>query len=265
MFEWDADLYSQFLQERTRPALELIMRVPLAPQAVSKAIDLGCGPGNSSQIVKKRFAQAAVLGVDNSVEMLEQARRDHPDISFALGDIGKFESFESKDGYDLIFSNAALHWVEDHQSLLPQLFEALKPGGCLAIQMPNNHNEETHKAMRTTALLGKSQGLWQADLTAVRQEVPVLSAEQYYEILLPLANHIDIWQTRYYHVMDGAQGVAKWLSGTGMRPFLAPLDTNEQGCFLKLYCDEINRTLPPRSDGKTLMPFPRLFVVAVKC
>ena len=259
MFNWDSSLYSEFLEERTRPARELAQRIPL--KEVAKAVDLGCGPGNSSRIITMRYAQAQVSGIDNSPEMLEQARAENADITFSLGDIA---NFKSDTALDLIFSNAALQWVENHQTLLPALFQSLRPGGCLAVQMPINHDEPTHKAMRTTAALGKAEKLWQADLTQVRQEVPVLTAEQYYEILRPLAAHIDIWQTRYYHIMEGANGVAKWLSGTGLRPFLAPLDQAEQAIFLARYCAEINQTLPPRSDGKTLMPFPRLFLIAIK-
>lgn len=262
-FAWNAGLYSQFLSERTRPAYELAARV--LTQNVKDAVDLGCGPGNSTLVVHERFPLANILGVDNSPEMLVQAREEykaHPQMQFAEGDIGSFATtYSAKHGqqkFDLIFSNAALHWIPDHKALVPQLLDLLNTGGTLAFQMPDNFNEVTHSSMRDVATENK----WSADLSTVRGKQPILTAQEYYDLLKSRCQHVDIWQTRYFHVMENAEGAADWLKGTGLRPFLAALPPAESDLFLERYIAKLKQALPPRVDGKVLMPFPRLFVVA---
>lgn len=252
---WSADQYAKFLNERTRPAIELLTRVAL--DAVSDAVDLGCGPGNSTQLLKARWPSANVCGVDNSAEMLAAAAKDHPDITFVTGDIS---SWSSAAPVDLIFSNAAYQWVPDHKTLLPRLAAQLKMGGVLAMQMPHNHEARTHASMREVA----AEHTWSADLTKVRNEPPVLDAQVYYDVLSPLMGEIDIWETQYFHVMDSVDAVVEWLKGTGLRPFIAPLTADEKTKFLSLYAQKLSAFLPTQVDGKVLLPFPRLFVVARK-
>lgn len=261
-FAWNAGLYSQFLSERTRPAYELIARVPT--QIVKTAVDLGCGPGNSTAVVHERFGDATILGVDNSPEMLAQAGEHYKDsahLRFLEGDIGGFATTYSAEypaqKLDLIFSNAALHWIPDHKELVPSLLNLLNPEGTLAFQMPDNFNEVTHSSMRDVATENK----WSADLSAVRGKQPILTAQEYYDLLKPKCQHVDIWQTRYFHVMDNAEAAAEWLKGTGLRPFLAALPADEADYFLSLYVQRLKIALPQRAGGKVLMPFPRLFVI----
>lgn len=255
-FGWDPGQYTKFLNERTRPAIELLSRLP-AELSVKEAVDLGCGPGNSSSVIHSRFPGAKITGIDSSAEMIQEARQKHPSIHFAVASINQYQTPEP---VDLIFSNAALHWVSEHEKLLPRLMNSLRKGGALAIQMPNNHMEITHMTMREIA----TGFTWSKDLSEIRSTPPVLEAEQYYDMLIPLASRVDIWQTKYFHVMNDAGAIGQWLGSTGLRPFLDALPADEAGKFLELYVSRIAQYLKPRKDGKILMPFPRLFIVAIK-
>lgn len=251
--KWNPDQYSKFLDERTRPAAELLRRVHLSE--VESAVDLGCGPGNSTELLWERWPNADVSGVDNSQEMLDKAKQKYPAMKFVLSDIAKFKSEQL---FDLIFSNAAYQWVPDHDTLLPALCKQLKPGGVLAFQVPHNHERRTHQSMREVAAEHK----WSVDLSTVRNTPPVLSAQRYYDILCPSMYEIDIWETEYFHPLASVNEVVEWLKGTGLKPFLAPLTADEQAKFLDLYKQKLETFIKPQADGKVLLPFPRLFVVA---
>ncbi|HMY03833.1 MAG TPA: trans-aconitate 2-methyltransferase [Candidatus Obscuribacter sp.] len=255
-FGWDPGQYTKFLSERTRPAIELLSRLP-AELSVKEAVDLGCGPGNSSAVVYSRFPAAKITGIDSSPAMIQEAGQKYPYLHFAVASIDQYESPEP---VDLIFSNAALHWVSEHEKLLPRLMNSLRKGGALAVQMPNNHMEITHTTMREIA----TDFTWSKDLSAIRSTPPVLEPEQYYDMLIPLSASVDIWQTKYFHVMNDAGAIGQWLCGTGLRPFLDALPEGEAAKFLELYVKRIAQHLKPRKDGKILMPFPRLFIVAIK-
>lgn len=254
--KWDAGQYAKFLDERTRPAGELLSRIALdEPNDVA---DLGSGPGNSTALLKERWPSAALVGIDNSQEMLIAARAAHPEISFQQADIG---SWSPNNSFDVIFTNAALQWVPDHEKLFPHLFSHVRKQGCLAVQMPNNHLEATHAAMREVA----ADKRWSADLRCVRQTPPVLAPASYYDLLAADAGTLDIWETRYFHVMDSVAAIAEWLKSTGLRPFLQALgDESEKEEFIREYVEVLKRDFKPRADGKVLMPFPRLFIIARK-
>jgi trans-aconitate 2-methyltransferase len=252
---WDADQYAKFIDERTRPAIELLRRVELTDP--THIYDLGCGPGNSTAILKERWPQARVVGADSSSQMLDMARKDHPGIEFAEGDI---VSWQPDAPADLIFSNAAYQWVPEHDKLFPRLVSYLKPGGVLAMQVPHNHEKMTHVSMRTVATENK----WSVDLSDIRYIRPVLEAQQYYDVLCADATNIDIWETEYFHVMSSIEAIVEWLKGTGLRPFIEALAVNERAEYLRLYADELRKHIRTQADGKVLLPFPRLFVVARK-
>ncbi len=149
MHSWDAEHYLRFADERTRPARDLLAQIAIvAPQRV---VDLGCGPGNSTALLRERWPDAALEGLDSSQDMLAAARRDYPGIAFVAGDIAAWSPVEP---YDVVFSNAALQWVGSHAELLPRLIAAVKPGGVLAVQMPRNHDFATHALMRRIAAEG---------------------------------------------------------------------------------------------------------------
>jgi len=258
MSDWKPTLYREFEDERTRPARELLARVPLA--SVRHAVDLGCGPGNSTELLVERFPTAAVIGTDSSTAMLASARErlpEGPRLRFTLGDIATWTPGDDAPG--LIFANASLQWVTDHRTLIPRLFGSLAPGGVLAVQMPDNLDEPSHRLMREVAALPDfSREIGNA--AAVRSRL--LDAESYYDLLATEAAHIDIWHTVYRHPMASPGAIVKWLRSTGLRPFLDRLDTPTQAAFLADYEARIDDAYPPRIDGRRLLRFPRLFIVA---
>lgn len=258
MLEWNAKLYSRFEVERTRPAADLLARVPLTDDA-AYVVDLGCGPGNSTELLAQRFAKAHVLGIDNSQDMLVAARGRLANCRFELADVGSWQA-EKINGRlpDLIFANATLQWVPDHRQLFPRLMRMLAPGGVLAIQMPDNREEPTHRLMRTLA----SELPWVAEIGdphAIRTDL--LALDDYYDLLAGHAQ-VDTWRTAYQHPMDSAEAIVQWVRGTGLRPFLQPLSPALQTSFLAEYTRRIDAAYSQRSDGKRLLAFPRLFLVA---
>jgi trans-aconitate 2-methyltransferase len=252
MSDWNPALYTRFEDERTRPAAELLARVPLtAPQRV---IDLGCGPGNSTELLVERFPAARIVGTDTSQAMLAAARQRLPQVSFEQGDIADWSPAEP---VDLAYANASLQWVGDHERLFPRLLAALAPGGVLAVQMPDNLDEPSHRLMRETAaaLLGTS-----AD-DDDKHRARILPAQQYYDLLAPRCD-VDVWRTTYHHRMDDAAAIVQWLRATGLKPYLDPLIPELQTRFLAEYQRRIELAYPARADGKRLLAFPRLFIVA---
>ncbi len=252
MHEWDAGQYLRFAGERTRPAVDLVARIEL--EAPRRIVDLGCGPGNSTAILRARWADAELTGIDTSADMLEQARRDHAGIGFEQGDIAKWQPALP---YDLVFSNAAVQWVGDHERLIPLLLAGVAPGGCLAVQMPRNHDFQTHALMRQVA----AEGPWRDRLAGARDPSPVKTPEFYYDLLATRAE-VAIWETNYIQIMPNIAAIIDWLRGTGLGPFLARLDMDEQTRFLDRYAALLAEAYPERSDGRIMLPYPRLFFIA---
>ena len=254
MDDWNADLYRQFETERTRPAQDLLNAVDLAgPRYV---VDLGCGPGNSTELLLRRFPDAAVTGLDTSDAMLASARARLPGCRFAKDDIATWVPATPP---DLIYANAALQWVGDHESLLPRLLAALAPGGVLAVQMPDNRNEPSHRLMREVATEPEWANLI-GDKAASR--VRILPATAYYGLLAGRASQVDVWRTTYYHPMPSAGAIVAWLRGTGLKPFVESLPDERRAAFLSRYEASVAEAYPPQADGRLLLAFPRLFVVA---
>lgn len=249
---WDPDVYMKFANERTRPAMELLARVPLSVPA--RAIDLGSGPGNSTALLAVRWPNARIDGLEFSPEMLSKARASGIRARWIEGDV---ESWNPSAPYDLVFSNATLHWIADHRVLLPRLMGYVTGGGAFAFQVPRNFDAPSHVLMREVA----NSGPWTAKLANACQ-VNVLPPDAYFEILAPLARSLDVWETTYFHVLEGDDPVLAWVSGTGLRPFVQPLDADEREDFVAQYRARLRKAYPRRADGKTLFPFQRLFVVA---
>ncbi|MEJ8571938.1 trans-aconitate 2-methyltransferase [Microbaculum marinum] len=256
MPSWSPSQYLKFEDQRTRPAAELVARVPL--EAAKKIVDIGCGPGNSTELLVNRWADAAVSGFDTSDDMLEAARRRLPGCRFFTADVAGW----SPDGdEDLLYSNAVFQWVPGHLDVLERLLAALKPGAVLAVQMPDNLGEPSHVAMAETA----ADGPWADRLEAAGlARDPLPGKEVYYDRLAPWSASFDIWHTIYTHPLDGAAAIVEWVKGTGLRPYVDPLDEGDRQAFLAAYESRIAAAYPVRSDGKALLWFPRLFLVAVR-
>lgn len=254
--DWDAAQYLRFEDERTRPPADLLARVPL--RAPKRCIDLGCGPGNSTELVAQRFPEAATEGLDSSPDMLEKARKRLPNLSFVLGDVA---TWSDAAGYDLIFANAVLQWLPDHQGLFPRLARSLAPGGALAVQMPNNLDEPSHVAMREVA----AEGPWAERLANAKAERSAIgSFGDYRRWLMAAGCRVDIWQTTYVHALAGVEAIAEWFKSTGLKPYLDRLSAEEQAAFLARYRERIAPAYPTEPDGKVLLRFPRLFIVATR-
>ncbi len=250
---WDADQYLKFGGERAQPSRDLIAWVPLA--APRRIVDLGCGPGNSTEMLARRWPEAEVTGVDSSPGMLDQARKDYPDKRWIESDIAHWSS---PGNYDLIFSNAALQWVPDHEKVFLALIDALPMGGVLAVQMPRNFTAPNHALLRETA----AEPRWAARMPDEARLMPVGEPGFYHDLLAPRVARLDIFEIEYLHVLDGPEGIVEWMKGTGLRPFLQRLDPSEHGDFLASYLERLKQAYPRRASGQVLFPFRRIFIVA---
>jgi trans-aconitate 2-methyltransferase len=254
---WSARQYSSFEAERTRPVRDLLSAVP--PVEVQRAVDLGCGPGNSTEVLAALYPGAVVSGVDSSPDMIAAARKRMPEVGFELADLS---TWDEAGPFGVILANAVLQWVSDHATLMPRLIARLSPGGSLAVQMPDNLDEPAHRLMREIA----ARGPWADKLSgAAGARTARAGADYYYSLLKPHVARVDVWQTTYFHVLAGGpDAVVEWFKGSGLRPFLAPMDAGETALYLAEYRAGIALAYPPLPDGSVLLPFPRLFIVATR-
>jgi trans-aconitate 2-methyltransferase len=254
MEDWLPNDYLRFADERIRPARDLVARIPLkAPELV---YDLGCGPGNSTALLREAYPQAKLVGLDNSTTMLAKARIQVPQVQFIEGDIA---AWPGDINADLLYANAIFQWVPDHVPVLLRLLKGLKTGGVLALQMPDNLDEPSHRLMRETAEIGP----WTSRLRNVAGAREVIRApKEYYTLLKPHCRSFDIWHTAYYHILDGVEGIVDFISTTGLRPYLDPLDEAIRAQFVDAYRAKLAKAYPEILHGKVLMRFPRLFLVA---
>jgi trans-aconitate 2-methyltransferase len=252
---WDPAQYLRFSNERLRPALDLLAQVPHSnPRLV---VDLGCGAGNVTVVLRQRFQVAAILGVDGSAAMLEKARATCADCRFEEADIAAWQPGTPP---DVIYSNAALHWVADHHKLFPRLISLLAPGGVLAVQMPAMHDAPLRRLQNEVA----ASGPWAEHLRGAGFARDILPAGGYYDLLRPLTSRLDLWETTYLHVLQGEDVVMQWAAGSSLRPFLDRLPPAMQADFRQAYAAALRPHYPPRPDGATLLPFRRQFIVAVR-
>ena len=250
---WNPGQYLKFAGHRLRPAADLLARIDMeSPGAV---FDLGCGPGNVTALLAERWPEADITGIDGSAPMLARAGAEHPGISWVEADIG---AWEPEKPADVVFSNAALHWLDDHGALFPRLMGTLAPGGVLAVQMPGNYAQPSHTCIRQAA------GPWMAKIGPVLREHPVEPPAFYHEILAPVAAELDIWETTYMQELEGDNAAAEWLKGSALKPVLDALDDDEREAFFDAYSALVGKAYPRRPGGKTLFPFRRVFIVAKK-
>jgi trans-aconitate 2-methyltransferase len=240
MPDWDAAQYLKFQDERTCPCHDLAARLSMDPPPAN-IVDLGCGPGNSTEVIAARFPGAAITALDSSQDMIATARQRHPDWNWLTGDIAAWSGQA-----ELLFSNAALQWVPNHETLLPRLLGQTR---MLAVQMPANADAPAHQI---ASRLLPGVHTWH-----------IHDVGFYYDVLSPHAKHLDIWLTEYQHVLPNADAIVEWYKGTGLRPYLESLpDASSKDAFLSEYRSQIRVAYPARRDGKVILPFRRLFFIA---
>ncbi|PVI03768.1 S-adenosyl-L-methionine-dependent methyltransferase [Periconia macrospinosa] len=281
--DWSATQYLKFNTERTRPVFDLISRItPHLSQTRNPNIyDLGCGPGNSASILLSAFPSASLTGLDSSPDMLAKARATLQTAEFIQGDLSTFTPAPDA---DVVFSNAAFHWLRRGQRVptLVRIFESLKPGAVLAVQMPDNYTEPSHALMRDVAVtpskpwssyLSSNSSVRVGDLTdTTRPDLdPVETPAEWYNAFTATsaAASVDIWRTTYQHVLQDARAIVEWVKGTGLQPFLQRMPEGEEGravreAFLNEYEERLKERYRPLGDGKVLLGYPRLFMVVVR-
>jgi trans-aconitate 2-methyltransferase len=256
MPSWDRKLYLTFNAERTRPAVDLASRVDVADPR--RVIDLGCGPGNSTAVLRARWPAAAITGLDSDAAMLTSAERSDPGVRWVRADAALWEPDEA---YDVVFSNALLQWLPDHANMIHRLFAAVAPGGALAVQLPTHRTSLLHRHIQEIAGLPE----WAEATRDVRHGISTHDAGYYYDALRSATERIDLWETEYFHVMNGPEAILEWIRGTGLRPYLSALaDEDERRRFEAALLERVAVSYPRRSDGRVLFPFRRLFFVGYR-
>jgi trans-aconitate 2-methyltransferase len=271
---WNAAQYLKFKEERTQPCRDLAARINVAN--TRRVIDLGCGPGNSTQVLAERWPDAEIYGLDSSAEMIGAARAAHsapaaaiPQRQWMVCDLSAWaaadicaELITDGEKFDVVFSNAALQWVPNHETLLPRVFNHVSPAGAMAFQMPAEIDCAAHRFMRELA----ASPAWRNTFTpGTVREWHSHEGEFYYDLLSPLAARVDMWQTEYFHALPGAEEIVEWYQGTGLRPYLDAISGEAaQQQFLAEYLEAIRPHYPRRADGRVRLPFLRIFLIAYR-
>lgn len=249
---WDSDLYLKFAEERKQPCIDLLSRLD---GEFEKILDLGCGPGNSTENLFKKYNGATIIGFDSDDNMLEKAKNVHPDFEFVKGYaptdfnklIGKF---------DLIFSNACIHWIENQEKLVDEVYKILNDKGVFAVQIPLTDESKFYKIMH---MLIREK--W-TKLKGVNN-FHNMTVKGYYNTLTEKFTKVTMWQSNYYHVVS-KEMIIEWYKGSGLRPYLSLLGENEKEEFLNDLQDAINNEYHLLDDGNVFLIMPRLFFVAEK-
>lgn len=253
---WDPRQYNRFADERAAPLGELLSRIPA--ERFADILDLGCGNGVAIPLIRARWPEAAITALDNSPEMLEAAGNRTDSLTrFIQADITQWSPDRK---FQLIVSNAALHWLDDHEGLFPRLMEWLAPGGILAVQMPYNWAEPSHRLMIQAA----ENGPWKQKLAPLLRPTPVGSTSFYQALLEPLSQSCDVWEQVFTHNLDGEDAVFNWIKGTSLKPLLDALEIGERVAFAANYKAALNSAYPGKQSGGTTFPFHRLFIMAVR-
>jgi trans-aconitate 2-methyltransferase len=256
---WDPGQYLSFADERSRPFFDLAGRI--AAEAPGYVVDLGCGPGQLTAELARRWPHAVVAGIDSSTEMIEAATaaRYGDDgfgrrLSFELGDV---RDFKPDRPVDVIISNAVLQWVPGHLDLLPRWAGYLAEGGWLAIQLPGNFDQPSHAVLRELA----GSDRWRDRLAGVQLNRQAADPISYLDVLTTAGLSVDAWETTYLHLLRGPDPVTEWYKGTGLRPVLTALGPQEAAEFVEQYGERVRAAYPAAPYG-TVLPFRRVFVVA---
>lgn len=256
MHTWNATTYLQFKNERTRPAVDLASRIPLDdPRTI---LDIGCGPGNSTAVLRERFPNAKIIGIDNAPDMIAKAQETYPDMTFLCVSADEYIA-TTDEVFDVVFSNACMQWLPDHKALLPKWMGLLNKDGVLAVQMPNNYGEPIHQIIETLT----TSDAWRPHFRVMREK-NMLSVSEYYDCLAETSACVDLWETAYYHTLSSHQDLLEWYRGTGLRPYLEQLGEDAKADFENDFLAAVKESYPMQTDSTILFRFPRLFFTAIK-
>lgn len=254
--DWNPELYLKFKEERTQPAIDLSARVNV--ENPKKIMDVGCGPGNSTNVLSKRWPESEVIGIDSSSSMIKSAKNNYPNMEWRIEDVTKMVI---KEKYDLIFSNATIQWIQNQEKLISNLVKMLEEEGALAVQVPLYHNMPVSHAIKKVSLNER----WKKETMGANDAFTFHSSDYYYDILSVEVESISMWETFYFHIMPSHQNIVEMIKSTGMKTFLEMLDTPEEKiAFEKDVLKEITKVYPAQKDGKVLFPFKRLFFIGYK-
>lgn len=256
MLDWNPSLYLEFGNERTRPAVDLAARISLSDPA--RVIDLGCGPGNSTRVLRSRWPQSRIAGLDCSEAMIDQAKRSDSGVGWVACDIADWNPSSL---HDLIFANASLQWLPDHGKLFGRLISFLRPGGVLAVQMPFHYDSPLHQVMLSVSRCPE----WNERMENARNALTYHESGYYYDILISDCTSVEVWETEYFHRLPNVQAILEWISATGLRPFFKALNSSQEtDRFRRMILEGYIKAYPQRRDGRVLLPFRRQFIVATK-
>ena len=256
MSDWNSSQYLRFEQQRTQPAIDLAKKIRVKnPREI---LDVGCGPGNSSHVLKTIFPHANITGLDSSKDMIKKAESAYPDIMFRQCDAVR-ELSESKEKYDVIFSNACLQWLPNHEKLIGNMLNALHENGELAVQMPMNQNEKAYQIMEEIICDPK----WNI-AGDPPERITSLSPEAYFDLLSRHATDFEIWETTYYHRMATCRSIVEWVKGARLRPYLDALDAKSGARLEQELFERISKAYAVRANEEIIFKFKRLFFIAAK-
>lgn len=254
---WNPESYLRYAAYRAQPADDLLPRLKI--EAAGPIFDLGCGPGTLTRRLKDQWPDRPVIGIDSSADMLGAARAKfgQDTITWTLADIS---TWSPREPAAMIFANASLHWVANHQVQIPRLFSFVSPGGLLTFQVPMSHLAPFGTCIDDLI----ASPPWRDKLAGIRPHEIPLDGRAYYDLLCDDAASVEIWQTDYHHVLGGPNPVADWIAATGLVPFLSVLPESDHAAFIADYAARTNAAYPRQKDGTVLFVMPRLFVVAVR-
>ncbi len=256
MKDWNSNQYLKFKKERTQPSIDLADRIDI--DKPKRIIDIGCGPGNSTAVLKEKYPNAYILGVDFSSNMIEKARSEHPDIDFMLFDASKdFDKLEGK--FDIVFSNACIQWIPEHKKLISNMMSILNKGGIMAVQTPCQYEMPINAIVAQVICSEK----WK-DTFSTQRKFHNLTDTEYFDLLSDLSDDFSMWKTIYYHQLPSQESILEWYKSTGLKPYLEQLNDDEKAEFEKDILIKIKEKYPVQANGKVIFPFNRLFFTAYK-
>lgn len=256
MSGWNAEQYAKFIKERTLPSIDLANKINL--ENPREIIDIGCGPGNSTRVLKDRFPDAHIVGADYSQNMIDKAKSQNDGIDFMLFDANNdFPLLNKK--FDVVFSNACIQWIPNHRELIKNMMGVLNDGGVLAVQTPMNYKEPIHRIISELSTGGK----WKNKFDSPRIFYNLTQSE-YFDLLSEISSDFSVWETVYCHRMPSHESIMDWYKGTGLRPYLEVLSEEDAIEFENDVYEEVVRAYPIQANGEIIFRFPRFFFTAVK-